>query len=152
MAMSRWDYRLQPYVHFFSSRLWKLQICQTFSAFIPLRSILVRLYKVTLYGVESIIFSTIAEDVRLHIQYTINPVADPGFSRGGCANPKGDRAPTYYFTNFSGKLHENEKKIGPGGGRLLHPPFRCHWLIGRYGLNCSCRFAGGDISIGNESD
>ena len=38
--------------------------------------------------------------------YHVTTVADPGFPRGGGANPKGG-APTYYLANFSSKLHEN---------------------------------------------
>ena len=45
-------------------------------------------------------------------------VADPGFSRGGGANPKGG-APTYILANFSRKLHENEEILGQRGG--AHP-------------------------------
>ena len=41
-------------------------------------------------------------------------VVDPGLSR--------EVAPTYYLTNFSWKLHENEKKNGPGRGTSLVPP------------------------------
>ena len=37
-------------------------------------------------------------------------VADPGFPRRRRgANPRGEGAPTYYLTNFSQKLHENEE-------------------------------------------
>ena len=35
-------------------------------------------------------------------------VTDPGFSRGGGANTRG-QAPTYDFAKFSQKLHEIEK-------------------------------------------
>ena len=49
-------------------------------------------------------------------------MADPGFPRGGGANPKGG-APTYYLTNISQKLHENEEILGQrGGARPLRPP------------------------------
>ena len=52
-------------------------------------------------------------------------MADPGFPRGGGANPRGG-APTYYLANFSRKLHENEEILGRGGGRVpgarLDPP------------------------------
>ena len=42
------------------------------------------------------------------------PVADPGFSPGGCANSQN----CYYFSNFCRKLHENERIWTPrGGGR-----------------------------------
>ena len=52
------------------------------------------------------------------------PVADPGFPRGGGANPKGG-VPTYYLANFSRKLHENEETLGQGGGcASLAPPLR----------------------------
>ena len=42
-------------------------------------------------------------------------VADPGFPRGGGANPRG--APTYYLTKFPQKLHENKDILAP-----LDPP------------------------------
>ena len=48
-------------------------------------------------------------------------VADPGFPRGGGANPKGG-APTYYLANFSRKLHENEEIWGQGGARVPRAP------------------------------
>ena len=57
-------------------------------------------------------------------------VADPGFSRGGGANPKGG-APTYYLTNFCRKLHENEEILGRGGARDARPPLDPP-LIGSY--------------------
>ena len=44
-----------------------------------------------------------------------NPVADPGFPRGGGANSPGG-APTYDFAKFSQKLHEIERIWTPGGG------------------------------------
>ena len=47
-------------------------------------------------------------------------MADPGFPRGGGANPKGG-APTYYLANFPQKLHENEEILG-GGCASLAPP------------------------------
>ena len=50
-----------------------------------------------------------------------NAVADPGFPRGGSANPKGG-APTYYLANFSQKLHENEEILGRGGARVPCTP------------------------------
>ena len=55
-------------------------------------------------------------------------MADPGFPRGGGANPK-EGAPTYYLANFSKKLHENEEIWGQRGGRVprappLDPPLR----------------------------
>ena len=50
-----------------------------------------------------------------------NPVADPGFPRGGGANPKGG-APTYYLANFSRKLHENEEIWGQRGARPSRLP------------------------------
>ena len=46
------------------------------------------------------------------------PVGDPGFPRGGGANPKGG-APTYYLANFSRKLHKNEEILGRGGRASL---------------------------------
>ena len=50
-------------------------------------------------------------------------MADPGFPRGGGANPKGG-VPTYYLANFSRKLHENEEILGQrgGGARPSRPP------------------------------
>ena len=45
-----------------------------------------------------------------------NSVADLGFARGGCANPKGG-APTYYLPNFSRKLHENREILVQRWGR-----------------------------------
>ena len=45
-------------------------------------------------------------------------MADPGFPRGGSANPKGGGgAPTYDLAKFSRKLHENEEILGRGGAR-----------------------------------
>ena len=52
------------------------------------------------------------------------PVADPGFLRGGGANPKGGGAPTYYLANFCRKLHENEEILDQRGGASLAPPLR----------------------------
>ena len=47
------------------------------------------------------------------------PVADPGFSPGGCANSQN----CYYFSKFCQKLHENERIWTPRGGRAsLAPP------------------------------
>ena len=40
-------------------------------------------------------------------------MADPGFSRGGGANPPG--APPYDFAKFSQKLYEIERIWIPGG-------------------------------------
>ena len=52
----------------------------------------------------------------------VSAVVDPGFPRGGGANPKGG-APTYYLVNFSRKLHENEEILGQrGGARDACPP------------------------------
>ena len=49
-------------------------------------------------------------------------MADPGYPRGGGANPKGG-VPTYYLANFSRILHENEEILGQrGGARPLRPP------------------------------
>ena len=47
-----------------------------------------------------------------------SPVADPGFSPGGCANSQN----CYYFSNFCQKLHENERIWTPGGARPWRPP------------------------------
>ena len=41
------------------------------------------------------------------------PVVDPGFPRREL-QPQG--APTYYLTNFSQKMHENEEILGGEGG------------------------------------
>ena len=58
-------------------------------------------------------------------------VADLGFPTGGCANPGG--APTYYLTNFSRKLHENEEILVQRWGRAsLAPPLRS---ASDFGLN-----------------
>ena len=52
------------------------------------------------------------------------PVADLGFPRGGCSNSRGG-APTYYLTNFSRKLHENEEiLVQRWGCASLAPPLR----------------------------
>ena len=48
-------------------------------------------------------------------------MADPGFPRGGGANPKGG-APIYYLANFSRKLHENEEILSRGRARPSRPP------------------------------
>ena len=58
------------------------------------------------------------------LEENISPtaVADPGFPRRGGANPRGG-APTYYLTNFSQKLHENEENLTQrGGARVPAPP------------------------------
>ena len=65
-------------------------------------------------------------------------VADPGFPRGGGANPGGG-APTYYLVNFSQKLHENEEILGQRGGASLAPPLdpplpECNFL-GNFKIN-----------------
>ena len=52
----------------------------------------------------------------------LKPVADPGFPTGGGANPKGGGAPTYYFANFSQKLHENEEILGQRGAHIPCAP------------------------------
>ena len=44
----------------------------------------------------------------------MNPVADPGFPRGGGANSRGGGAPTYDFAKISPKLHEIERIRTPG--------------------------------------
>ena len=51
----------------------------------------------------------------LAIQSWHQSVADPGFPRGGGANPPGG-APTYDFAKFSQKLHEIERIWTPRGG------------------------------------
>ena len=51
-------------------------------------------------------------------------VADPGFPRGGGANPQGG-APRYDFIKFSQKLHEIKENSAPRGGRASPvPPLR----------------------------
>ena len=42
------------------------------------------------------------------------PVTDPGFPRGGGANPPGGGAPLYDFAKFSQKMHEIERIWTPG--------------------------------------
>ena len=64
-------------------------------------------------------------------------VADPGFPRGGGANPKGG-VPTYYLANFSRKLHENEEILGQRGGAHpscppLDPPLEIKEILVRGG-------------------
>ena len=54
------------------------------------------------------------------MQFQMYPVADPGFPRGGSANPK--RGPTYYLANFPQKLHENEEILGQRGARVPRTP------------------------------
>ena len=74
------------------------------------------------------------------ICYVVGAVADPGFPRGGGANPKGE-VPAYYLANFSRKLHENEEIWGPEGGHTsLTPPPPLDLPLGRY---ASCIHAGG---------
>ena len=52
-----------------------------------------------------------------------NPVADPGFPRGGGANsPGGGGAPTHDFAKNSPKLHEIERIWTPGGRVPCAPP------------------------------
>ena len=53
---------------------------------------------------------------------TSNAVADAGFPRGGIANHK-DGALTYYFDQFSQKLHENDIIWTPGAC-----PWRLPWI------------------------
>ena len=54
--------------------------------------------------------------------YKAKAVADLGFSRGGCANPKGGRQPTIclIFPKNCMKM----KKFWPRGGASLAPPLR----------------------------
>ena len=54
-------------------------------------------------------------------KYQLLSVADPGFPRGGGANPKGG-APTYYLANLCQKMHENEEILGQGGRVPRAPP------------------------------
>ena len=58
-------------------------------------------------------------------------MVDPGFPRGGGANPKGG-APTYYLANFSRKLHENEEILGRGGARVPRAPLRSATEVDKY--------------------
>ena len=48
--------------------------------------------------------------------FSSEPVADPGFPRGGGANSQGGAPPTYDFVKFCRKLHENEEILAAGGG------------------------------------
>ena len=48
-------------------------------------------------------------------------VADPGFPRGGAPTPRGEGI-NILFDQFSPKLRENEKKIGPEGDTFIAPP------------------------------
>ena len=51
------------------------------------------------------------------------PAVDPGFPRGGGANPRGREAPRYKFAKFSPKLHEIERIWIPKGEHAsLAPP------------------------------
>ena len=50
--------------------------------------------------------SHIVFEIFFYCVFIFNTVADPGFRRGGGANPRG--APTYDFAKFSQKLHEIE--------------------------------------------
>ena len=50
-------------------------------------------------------------------------VADPGFPRGGGANPtRWGGAQTYYLAKFSQKLHENEEILSQRGAHIPRPP------------------------------
>ena len=54
------------------------------------------------------------------------------FPDGGAPTPEGG-APTYYLTNFSQKLHENEENLTQrGGARVPAPPLDppMHWIGG----------------------
>ena len=69
-------------------------------------------------------------------QWSLNgpSVTDPGFPRGGGANPPG--APTYDFAKFSQKTAWNWNNLDPGGTpkirhwpQLMHHCFcRMHWI------------------------
>ena len=55
------------------------------------------------------------------VSMTLIPVADPGFSPGGCANSQ----IRIILQIFCQKLHENERIWTPRGGRAsLAPPLR----------------------------
>ena len=57
------------------------------------------------------------------------------FPDGGAPTPEGG-APTYYLTNFSQKLHENEENLTQRGGRAsLRPPPRSANGTPRYFLH-----------------
>ena len=70
---------------------------------------------------RAIIASNVAAKKSLPLPQNVNrpliALADPGFSREGCANSQ----KCYYFTIFSQKLHENERIWTPGGARS--PPW-----------------------------
>ena len=83
------------------------------------------------YGLSSYLFHTKMFTVSNAIS-----VADPEYPVGRGAPTSEWIAPTYYFTIFYQKLHENEKNLGPtrGGGACapstpLDPPM--HLLVGK---------------------
>ena len=59
--------------------------------------------------------------IKFELEFTDCLVADPGFPRGGGANPQGG-APGYDFIKISRKLHEIKENSAGGGARPLHPP------------------------------
>ena len=62
---------------------------------------------------EKVIFTLFQDTYQWRIQ---------DFPDGGAPTPEGG-APTYYLTNFSQKLHENEENLTQRGGRAsLRPP------------------------------
>ena len=73
-------------------------------------------------------FSSYRNNPVLIHQTQMLPVADPGFSPGGCANSQN----CYYFSNFCRKLHENEIIWSPrGGARPWCPPWIRQWLLAK---------------------
>ena len=61
----------------------------------------------------------------INIKSSIITVADSGFPRGGTTTLN----PSYYSTNFSPKLHENEEILARGGGTHPSRPEICHCII-----------------------
>ena len=63
-------------------------------------------------------------DIKVWV-WNADSVADPGFPRGGGANPPGRRVSTYDFAKCSQKLHEIERIwTGGGGGTRFSRPLR----------------------------
>ena len=73
---------------------------------------------------ENFLFVKKRIKANVYMTMNANPVADPGFPRGGGANSPGG-APTYEIAKFSEKLHEIERIwTPPGGGRVPRAPLR----------------------------